>query len=143
MGAGIKNMKKMMGGKRGYHPESNMNLESSALNISHDQQQDISVNIKYDSFTEEASKFKINSLSKEGGVGPVAEPKNPRPHHHMLNLDRISVSERKALGVFNQDKEEMALMNPSHQTDIHKRDRKDYLRIDTHNLQDQQQPDLG
>lgn len=76
VGPGTRTMKKVKG-KR--YQESNMQLDSSGLNIS-DQ---ISVNIKYDSFTEEASKFKINSLSKEGGIGPVAEPRNPRPHHHM------------------------------------------------------------
>jgi len=79
------------------------------------QSERLSLNIKYDSFAEEASKFKINSMSKlGGGVGTVAESKRRKqgpeqngggdghagPFDRMRNLDRMSTSERKALGVF-------------------------------------------
>lgn len=82
----------------------------------------ISVNIKYDSFREEASKFKINSISNQGPIGTLAEPKKPKLHHQMMNLDRISVSERKALGVFSNDRLD--------------RGRNDDLRIQTNILTD-------
>jgi len=84
------------------------------------QSEHLSLNIKYDSFAEEASKFKINSMSKlGGGVGTVAESRKRKqgpfydfsgqnggggghagPFDRMRNLDRMSTSERKALGVF-------------------------------------------